>query len=253
MTMAAGPLEPLPPGRLPPRRPTIESLSKKQRDERRKVTPNTRLTTKLTRDLANAVSIGTPLNIACDLVGIHPDTFRRWMKWAAAAEVKHWNDRTQIERRCIMLKTEVTKAQGQAGSRTHLAIARAAGLTRDPVTSKVVTSRIVGTRDAPITVSPDGQVSGGEVEEVVVETREHPPEWRAAVALAKYRFPADMGEPVLTGADSATAAAVSTGVTAAMMVERLRQIAEDRQAAGVDGATEVIDSTALASSSPDDR
>lgn len=175
-------------GAVPPMPARMENLSARQRAWRKAASPRTRLTQKMQEDICASLRLGTPRTIAAEAAGISRNTLTVWMRTAHQAERKHWNDRSQIERRCLLLREAIRQAEAEAALRVHGQIASAAGLTRERPTKRVTRQRIVGG-----TVDDRGQVSGGTLAEAIIETVELPGDWRAAAHLASYRWPVEMG------------------------------------------------------------
>jgi hypothetical protein len=196
-----------------------------QREPRRRVEcPRGRLTRTVIADVAALVASGTPLGIVADAVGVSTSTFRDWRRRADDALKKRATDRTQLERLCIELQESIRLAQGQAGVRTHLAIADPAGITGVRRTRTVTTTRKVAGEDGEMRV----------VEQVERE-EEIPADWRAAAHLGRYRFRDEMGAEPAPDPDLPAGPLVS----ADQLFARLAQIRAERALAGGQAAITV--------------
>jgi hypothetical protein len=199
----------------------METLTRKQRQERRGQGPKTRLTNALKDQFVTSVRSGAPPSVACDYVGISRTTLAKWMRTADLAAAKRWNDRDQFERLCMVFALEFRQAQGQAGMLVWGTIASAAGMTRERPTRRR-TRQIITAGDQAIEIGANGEVSGGRIEQVIIETDEAPPDWRAAQVAGKIMRPAEMGEPQ---AEPETPASTITG---RQVYDRLQQIKQER-------------------------
>ncbi|MDE1904892.1 MAG: hypothetical protein KGH75_00395 [Rhodospirillales bacterium] len=221
----------------------METLSARKRAERRREGPRTRLTQRLTDDIVAAVRIGTPLQLCYEYAGVPSSTVAYWMRLAEEASRKPAANRSQLERRCLVFREAMRRAQGEAGLRTHRAIADAAGITPTRPKSTVTRRKIVG---PDVTVNAAGEVTGGAVVEVIIEDREVPPDWRAAKAIGQYRWPAEMGDTDPLAPEGVGAQSVSPRA----LWERLQQIRAARTDAGLDQAA--IEATATVADPPVD-
>jgi hypothetical protein len=211
---------------IPPRKPKLENLSKRERDNRKQAALKTRLTQRLVDDLCAAIRSGAPLELCYAHAGISRQQVAFWSRLAAEAEGKKWNDRSQLERRCVAMKRAVRQAEGEAGLRIHGTIAQAAGLTRERPKQTETKVKIIGG-----TVKPDGTIEGGRVVESHITTKELAPDWHAAQTLGKNRFPDAFGAPVIELVDESPGGPEITGQFVYDLLQRTKQA---RAAAGVD-------------------
>lgn len=188
-------------------------LSAAQKRERKAQGPRTRLTAKLTKDVAAAVETAMPMALVADLVGVNRGTLSEWMQRGAAAERKRYDQREQMDRLCLVFVQEVRLAQGRAASRVHQPIAKAAGMFGPQYVSK--TTKRTGA---------DGTV------ELVEEKIELRPDWRAAAHLGEVRFPLELGGVPEPEPDRPAGVDLSPE----QLMDRIRQIARQRQDAGLD-------------------
>ena len=208
MAMTAGdglPAVPLP-GRIPERRETAP-ISAAERARRKRQGPRTRLTKALITQVATTIRSGTPAPAAWAYAGVSRTTVQTWMRRAADAEGKRWNDRDQLDRQCLELREAIRQAEGQAAVLLHGAMAQAAGLTRERPKVRTVRQRVVGDDTS---VDENGQVTGGRIVEVIIEEREVAPDWRAAAHIGRYRFPETMDPDQEPERDEAAAPAISS-------------------------------------------
>jgi hypothetical protein len=151
--------------------------------------------------------------LAAQVCAVSRQSVGDWHGVAQAALRKPWQERSQFERACIEFHKAVERAVGEAGLRVHRVFAEASGVIRPPSPPTIITT----------TTKTDGD--GNIIERTVVE-RELPLDWRAAVQIARYRFPDELGAgPMLPPDDSETTPDLSPGAIVALIsaVKRARQ------------------------------
>lgn len=212
------------PARVPAR--SAGSLTPEQVKKRRTQTLPYRLTPKVIEEYCAAIRSGAPLSMAANFIGVDPRTVERWNAVAAVAERKHFSERSQLERLCIEFRKQVIKAEGEAGLRIHRSIAEAGGV-------------IGGVRTVSMTTKTthhdnEGKPTGSTVVERVTEV---PPDWRAALAVGRYRFPAQMGDVVIVDTETDSGPDVSPGA----IWERLQQVRRERSGVVEVDSSEVLE------------
>lgn len=233
-----------PPTRLPEARPLLENISKAERKARQAIGPRTRLTQKLADSFCMAISTSGNPAAACRYVGIDQSTLSTWRRTAAEAAKKRWDDRSEMERRCLQFDSAVTLAEGQFQMRLYGSIASAAGATRVRPTKKIRRTILHGG-----VLADDGSVTGAEVHSQVLIEEEQAEDWRAAQALGKMAWPEEMGDRV---APEEAAAPVGSLITGPMVFDRLQAALRVRRERGIDDS-DAIDTTAeLTEGEPDD-
>jgi hypothetical protein len=229
-------------GAIPKPGDNMELLSKAERDRRKRIGPKTRLTQQVTDDVTTALGTCGLLSFAADYVGIDRKILGTWLREGERASHVKWSERTQFERRCVIFREAVREAMGQFGLRVVSVQAQAAGMTKERPTITTTRRHITAAR-----LTAEGKIEGGTEADIVIETRELAPDWRAAVQLGKTVFPDELGDPE-PEEDPEAAGSV---VTSAMLKERIEALRRERAERDEEAAA-VIDAEVVETENQDE-
>jgi hypothetical protein len=137
------------------------------------------LTRQVIEDVSTSLRTGTPINWACEYVGISRGTYHEWMETARAARLKSPGGRTQRERLCVAFAARCDQAIADHAMRANMVFQRAAGMTTELPKRRRTTLRISARGGEAITIGENGQVSGGTIIEAITVEEELAPDYRA--------------------------------------------------------------------------